>query len=257
MTIWFVLVLVLLLVLVLDPAAPLHSKHSNIMRSNVIIALLLAVSGCGKIPAKIIVPPLPKVEIADVPTPATPTIIVEKGSNLRAIATAAYHHESFSDFVGQLNGISKPELLQAGATLKTPSLPVALRDAGLATQYQPAVNAMAKAWSELATVLPDYIRARNEAGAKDGGRFAVPAKIKIVLLTCAETIDASTDALNHPQAGHASPRSAIRQFAGASTSLQGFSDGFVESLDYDTYLVEQQFGMGFTNLLFWVQAHHK
>ena len=107
------------------------------MRLNVTIALLLVLSGCDKKHAKIIVPPLPKVEIADVPSPPTPTIIVEKGSNLRAIATAAYHHESFSGFVGQLNGISKPELLQAGATLKTPSLPVAFRDLGLDPQYQP------------------------------------------------------------------------------------------------------------------------
>ncbi len=208
-------------------------------------------------PAKLIVPPLPKVEIADVPAPATPTIIVEKGSNLRAIATAAYHHESFSGFVGQLNGISKPERLLAGATLKTPSLPVALRDAGLDPQYQPAVNALAKAWTDLVSILPDYILARNDAGTKDGGRFVVPAKIKAALLTCAETIDASTDALSHPQAGHVLPRSAIGKFAGASSSLQRFSQGFVESLDYDTYLVEQEFGMGFTNLLLWVQAHHK
>ena len=227
------------------------------MRSNVVIALLLAVSGCGKIPAKSIVPPLPKVDIADVPSPATPTIIVEKDSNLRAIATAAYHHESFSGFVGQLNGISKPELLQAGATLKTPSLPVALRDAGLDPQYQPAVNALAKSWSDLAAVLPEYIRVRNDSGASDGDTFEIPEKIRKALLTCAETVDASIDALSHPRTGHVSPRSAIGQFAGASTSLQRFSQGFVESHDYDTYLLQKEFGIGFANLLFWVQAQHK
>ena len=207
-------------------------------------------------PAKIIVPSLPKVDIADVPSPATPTITVEKGSNLRAIATAAYHHESFSGFVGQLNGISKPELLQAGATLKTPSLPVALLGAGLDPHYQPAANALAKAWIDLVAILPEYIRARYAAKARDGDRFEVPEKIRKALLTCAETIDASTDVLSHPQKGHSLPRSAIGKFAGASSSLQRFSQGFVESLDYDTDLVEQEFGMGFTNLLFWVQAHH-
>ncbi|MBB5035747.1 hypothetical protein [Prosthecobacter vanneervenii] len=222
------------------------------------VALLLVLTGCSrKSTAKLIVPPLPKVEIADVPSPPTPSIIVEKGSNLRAIATAAYHHESFSSFVGQLNGISKPERLLAGAKLKTPSLPVALHDAGLDPQYQPAVNALSKSWTDLAAILPEYIHARYAARARDGDRFVVPEKIRKALLTCAEALDASAEALSHPQAGHVSPRSAIRQFAGASSSLQRFSQGFVESLDYDTYLVEQQFGIGFTNLLFWVQSHHK
>lgn len=228
------------------------------MRLKLLAALLLILSGCSKkSPVRIFVPPLPKVEIVDVPAPPTPTIIVEKGSNLRAIATTAYHHESFSAFVGQFNGIPKPELLQAGAKLKTPSLPVALRDAGLDPRYQPAINALSKAWTDFAAILPDYIHARNDAGARDGDRFAIPAKIKASLLTCAESLDAATDLLSHPQPGHAPPGSAIGKFAEASLSLQRFSDGFVESLDYDTYLVEQEFGMGFTNLLFWVQAHHK
>ncbi len=227
------------------------------MRSNVVIALLLAVSGCGKIPTKIIVPPLPKVDIADVPSPATPTIIVEKGSNLRAIATAAYHHESFSSFLGQLNGISKPELLQAGATLKTPSLPVAFRDLGLDPQYQPALNALAMAWIDASAILPNYIRACDTSAAKDGDTFVVPDEIKTRLLKCAGAVDAAMDVLRHPHGRHVAPDSAIRQFAGASRSLRRFSTGFVESRDYDTYLAEQGFGIGFTDLLFWVQSQYK
>ena len=227
------------------------------MRSNVVIALLLAVSGCDKKAAKIIVTPLPKVEIADVPSPATPTIIVEKGSNLRAIATAAYHHESFSTFVGQLNGISKPELLQAGATLKTPSLPVAFRDLGLDPQYQPAINALAMAWIDVAAILPDYIRACDASGAKDGDTFVVPDEIKTRLLKSAGAVDAAIDVLRHPHGRHVAPDSAVRQFAGASRSLRRFSTGFVESRDYDTYLAEQGFGIGFTDLLLWVQDQYK
>lgn len=227
------------------------------MRFNATIALLLALSACGKFSAKLITPALPKVEIADVPAPPAPTIIVEKGSNLRAIATTAYHHETFSSFLGLINGISKPERLQAGATLKTPSLPAALRDAGLDPQYQPAINAISKAWADLSAILPNYIQARNDSSVKDGGKFSVPDQIKSTLLTCAETLDAASDALSHPAAGHSAPRSAIKKFAGASASLQAFAKGRVESLDYDTYFVEQEFGIGFTNLLFWVQSHHK
>lgn len=226
------------------------------MRLNVIIALLLTVSGCGK-SAKIIVPPLPKVAIADVAPPAASIVVVEKGSNLRTIATAAYHHESFSSFIEQLNGISKPELLQAGATLKTPSLPVAFRDIGLAPQYQPAINALAMAWADVAAILPSYVRACDASGAKNGDTFIVPGEIKTMLLKCAGTVDAALDVLSHPHGRHVAPRSAIRQFAGASRSLRRFSRGFVESRQYDTYLAEQGFGIGFTDLLLWVQAHYK
>lgn len=227
------------------------------MRFHAFIALLLTLSACGKIPAKLIAPPLPKVAIADIPAPPTPTIVVEKGSTLRDIASAAYHHESFSSFVGQLNGISKPELLQAGATLKTPSLPVALRDAGLDPRYQPAVNALSKAWTDLSAILPDYIRARDAAGIRDRGRFAVPEKVKKALLTCAETLDASIAVLQRPGAGHTTPRSTIGSFASASLTLKSMAEGNVESFDYETFILEQKCGRGFTNLLLWVQAHHK
>lgn len=227
------------------------------MRLKATIALLLALSGCGKQSAKVIVPPLPKIEIADVPAPPASTVVVEKGSNLRAVAVAAYHHESFSSFVGQLNGISKPELLQAGATLKTPSLPIAFRDSGLDPQYQPAINALAMAWIDAASVLPNYIHACDASGAKDGDKFVVPDEIKTKLLKCAGTMDASIDLLSHPHGRHVAPRSAIRQFASASRSLRRFSTGFVESRDYDTYLTEQAFGIGFTNLLSWVHANYK
>ncbi|MDI1313382.1 hypothetical protein [Prosthecobacter sp.] len=227
------------------------------MRINVTIALLLALSGCGKQSAKVVVPPLPKVEIADVPSPASPTVVVEKGSNLRAIATAAYHHESFSSIIGLLNEIPKPELLEAGATLKTPSIPVAFRDAGLDPQYQPAINALALAWTDVVAILPSYIRARDASAAKNGDKFTVPDEIKTMLLKCAGTVDASLDALRHPHGRHVAPRPAIRQFAGASRSLRRFSTGFVESRDYDTYLAEQGFGIGFSDLLSWLQANYK
>ncbi|WP_395743460.1 hypothetical protein [Prosthecobacter sp.] len=227
------------------------------MRPALITASLLTLSACGKIPTKLTTPPLPKVAIADIPAPPAPTIIVEKGSTLRDIAAAAYHSDTFSGFVGQLNGIPKPELLKAGATLKTPSLPVALRDAGLDPQYQPAANALSKAWADLSAILPDYLRVRDASGIRDGGRFALPEKIKKVLLTCAETLDAAINVLQHPGAGHVAPRATIGSFKEASTTLQSMAKGNVESFDYETFILEQKFGRGFTNLLLWVQNHHK
>lgn len=228
------------------------------MRFSVILALLLVLSGCGrKTPAKVIVPPLPKVEISDVPSPPTPTIIVAKGSTLQSIATTAYHHRDFSGFVGHLNGITIPEQLRAGATLKTPSLPVAFRDAGLHPQYQPAINALAKAWIDLVDILPAYIRARDDSGAGDGSSFTLPVDIQVRLISCADAIDASIDVLMHPATGHALPLKTIGQLAGVSASLRRFSKGFVDSRDYDTFLAEKGFGLGFTYAILWVQWGYK
>lgn len=228
------------------------------MRFSVILALLLVLSGCGrKTPAKIIVPPLPNVEIADVPSPPTPTIIVAKGSTLQSIATAAYHHRDFSGFVGHLNGITIPERLRAGATLKTPSLPVAFRDAGLHPQYQPAINALAQAWIDLVDILPAYTHARDASGVNEGSSFTVPADIKARLISCADAIDASIDVLMHPATGHAVPLRTIGQFAGVSHFLREFSTGLVASRDYDTFLAEKGFGLGFTYALLWVQSGYK
>jgi hypothetical protein len=227
------------------------------MRIKVIFALLLAVSGCGKKSPKVIVPPLPKVEIADVPAPAAPTAMVKKGSDLHAVAVAAYHHESFSSFVAQLNGISKPESLPSDTTLQTPSLPVAFRDAGLDPRYQPAVNALALSWTEAVAILPEYIRVCEASGAKNGDSFEVPAALKTKLLNCAGMVDASLELLSHPHGRHVAPRPAIRQFAGASRYLRSFSTGFIESREHDTDLVQQDFGIGFADLLSWVKAQYK
>lgn len=227
------------------------------MHLAVYITLILALACCGKKAAKVIVPPLPKVDISEVPAPPTPTVIVEKGSNLQTIATTAYHHEDFSGFLGQLNGITKPERLLAGATLKTPSLPVAFRDAGLDEQYQPSINALAKAWADFAKILPDYLSARDASGAKDGETFVVPANIKVVLLKCADAIDASIDILQHPKNGHVAPLKTISQFAGSSGYLRQFAAGYVGSRDYDTFMAEKGFGLGFTYALIWTQSGHK
>ncbi len=221
------------------------------------VLLTLAFAGCGKKSSPLVVPTLPRVSIADVPAPPSATIVVQQGSTLQAIATAAYHHEDFSGFVGQLNGIAVPERLRAGVTLKTPSIPVAFRDAGLDASYQPAINALAKAWLDLIEILPAHVRARDSSGANDGETFAVPTEIKTRLIACADAIDASVDVLMHPKSGHLVPLKAIGQFAGTSGSLRNFASGTVWSRDYETFMAEKGFCLGFTYALIWTQAGHK
>ena len=75
--------------------------------------------------------PLPVVAEAEVPAPANPTVSVEPGMDLGTIAEKAYGHSKFSGFVARLNGMTDPQKLPAGALLKTPSLPIAFREAGL------------------------------------------------------------------------------------------------------------------------------
>lgn len=216
------------------------------------LALLLFATGCCR--RKLL---LPSVKIEDVSTPASPTVTIARGSNLREVATNAYGHEDFSGFVAALNGITNTERVAAGAVLKTPSLPAALRDAGLAPSYQPAFNVLAQTWAEIRTTLRDYEHERSASGAREGATFAISAALSRRLFQCADDMDAALDVLAHPRQGHKMPHSTIGQFSGASGLLRYFASGQVGSLDYDVFMAEKGFGLGFTYALIWVQAHHQ
>lgn len=212
---------------------------------------------CDRKPATVAVPQLPKVEIDDVPAPASSSIVVQSGSNLRSIAAAAYGHEDFSGFVARLNGIAAPERLIAGATLKTPSLPIAFRDAGIDPRYQPAINALAMSWNDLQQILPDYTKARDESRTVGEYSFHITDNLRARLVKCADGIDASIAVLNNPSDGHKAPRSSIGQFARVSSSLRSLATGTVGSYDYDTFMLGKGFGLGFTYTLIWIQSHHQ
>ncbi len=222
-----------------------------------ILSLLLLAPGCSRKPPKAVVPPLPSVKMEDVSAPASVTVTIPRGSNLREVATTAYGHEDFNGFVAALNGLADPERVAAGAVLKTPSLPAALRDAGLDPAYQPAFNVLAQTWAELRTALPDYQRERDAAGARDGTAFAITVALSRRLLQCADHMDAALDVLAHPKEGHKLPRSTLGKFAGASGALRHFASGQVGSMDYDVFLAEKSFGLGFTYALIWVKDLHQ
>lgn len=196
---------------------------------------------------------LPKVEVADVQAPVSSEVVVPCGSNLRAIAVTAYGSEEFANFLGQLNGVLVPERLQAGATLKTPSLPVAFRDARLDPRYQPAMNALAKTWQDLQTILPEYARARDASGLRDGKSFQIAPELQRKLVGCADVIDAATEIFRHPANGQSSPKTAVRQFAEASSSLRELSTGVIGSHDYDLVMIQKRMGAGFYHALMWTQ----
>jgi hypothetical protein len=228
------------------------------MRLTVLALLLVLLTvGCHRKPPRAVIPSLPVVKTEDVPAPEKATVVIQSGSNLREVAASAYGHEDFSGFVAQLNGISDPRRVAAGAVLKTPSLAAGLREAGLDPDYQPAINVLAKNWSDLKTVLPDFERECDASGVHDGSSFTVTPAVKDRLTKCADAVDAAIDVLRHPKQGHVLPRSAIGQFAGVSTTLRHFAAGKVESLDYDVFLAEKAYGMGFTYVLIWAQSGHQ
>lgn len=199
-------------------------------------------------------PPLPAVAEAEVPAPASLTVTLQPGDNLRAIGAKAYGHEKFSGFVARLNGIADPEKVAAGATLKTPALPVAFREAGLDPAYQPAINAMSKACTDFYAALPAYLEARKPSGLTRGN-FAIPEQFRETFTRCADAIDAGTHVLEAAKEPHKVPRMTIDQFTQASAQLRFLARGGIE--DYDYEMVGQRLGLAFTNALIWTQEGHK
>lgn len=200
--------------------------------------------------------PLPVVAEAEIPAPASSKVTVEPGIDLGTIAEKAYGHSKFYSFVARLNGITDPQKLPAGAILKTPSLPIAFREAGLDARYQPAINALSKACTDFHEILPHYLETRRASGVTSGS-FAIPEKAKDCFLKCADTLDAAKRELEAAKEPDQVPRMALNQFEQASTQLRELATGSVDGYDYDSDLVGQRLGLGFTNLIIWTQEGHR
>ena len=213
--------------------------------------LVLTATLCFVAPAS-----LPSVATEAVPPPAKLSAVMERGSNLRAVGAGAYGHERFSGSVAALNGISEPERVQAGVTLKTPSLSIAFRDVGLDPRYQPAINVLAKACTDFYGVFPEYRKARYASGIASG-TFAIPQHIRTTFLRCAGSIDAALRVLDAVKSPHAVPRMTINQFRQASAGIRDLAAGMIDGYGYDYNMVGQRFGLGFENAIIWVQHHHQ
>lgn len=219
---------------------------------SIVVAILLS-TGCRRAaPTVRAIPPLPVVATEAIPSPSTPSVIVERGANLRGIAGAAYGHGRFSGFVAVLNGIKDPECIVAGQELKTPSLSCAFRDAGLDPRYQPAINALSKACTDYYAAEPAYLKARNESGVK-AGTFSMPEDIRATFLGCADAIDAAIAALRGVKPPDKVPKMTIAQFEQVSGLIRELATGSVDGYGYDSDLVGQRFGLGFTNAMVWAQ----
>lgn len=217
---------------------------------------MVAVTGCGK---HITTKPaaLPNVSIADVPAPSSASVLVAHGDTLDAIAATAYGHERFSHFVGRFNHIASPEKLQAGTTLKTPSLAAAFQEFGVSPQYQPALNVLSKAWTDVTAITPAYNKARDASQVRDGGKFKLPEAVRSQLTASVGALDAAMEVLKHPAQGHKPPLTALLRLEAASEMLHMFAAGGVQSLDYDLFLMGQSFSLGFDHLLIWIESSYQ
>ncbi|GEP45808.1 hypothetical protein BGE01nite_50990 [Brevifollis gellanilyticus] len=199
---------------------------------------------------------MPKVSIEEVPAPKEATVIVAEGSNLGAVGAEAYGHERFSGFIAAMNGIADPERVQAGASLKTPSLAVAFRDAGADATFQPALNVLSKACTDYYAIEPAYLAARQASGV-ERGEFAIPSEIAAKLRACADAIDAAVATLSTARVPHTRPSMTIDQFGQAAWHIRDLAAGHIDGYGYDYDLVGQRFGLAFTNALIWTQNHHR
>jgi hypothetical protein len=200
--------------------------------------------------------PLPVVAVSDVPPPASLTVTVERGSNLRSIADWAYGHENFSGFLAVINGIADPGRINAGAVLRTPSLAVAFHDAGLDARYQPAINALAKACTDYYQVEPDYLVVRGASGITEGV-FSIPTSIKTAFGAIADTIDAVVASLQLVEPPHSAPRAALGQLGQASAQIRELASGRIDGYGYDYDLVGKRLGLGFTDAIIWTKQGHR
>lgn len=224
-----------------------------------VLLTLALVSGCERKvagPGVAAAVPEPAVAIGDVPAPQEAVVVVAAGSNLGAIATAAYGHERFAGFIAAVNRIPNPERIPAGTTLSTPSLAVAFRDAGADAAWQPALNILAKACTDYHAVEPVYLDARRRSGV-DRGRFAIPPEIAARLVACADAVDAGVAALSTAKEPHAVPALTIGQFKQASAQIRELATGKADGYGYDHDLVGQRFGLAFSNAMVWVREHHR
>ena len=235
-------------------------RYSGLMRPTIFaLSLALSLAACqraAKAPAAKVRPPLPVVAITDIPAPASASVVVKPGMNLREVGAGAYGHERFSGFVAVLNDIPNPEQIAVGITLKTPSLALAFQDAGLDPKYQPDINALAKACTDFREALPAYLEAREKSGGS-AGTFAIPAESKKTFLECADAIDAARYDLDNVKSPHKIPRKTIDQVAQASFQLRELATGAIDGYGYDHDLVGQRFGLGFTNALIWTRDRHQ
>ena len=218
----------------------------------VVAVLAVTLISCGKR-----TPVLPVVAASEIKPPAQTEVILRKGMNLEQIAEPIYGHRRMSLMVAVFNGITDETKIPAGTVIRTPSIPQMFDAAGMAPEYQPVLNALAKAVQDYFEMEPVYLELRRKVEEIDPGRMALPPKIKSTLDSVADALDAVCARLETVSAGHKVPRMAINQFKQASFHVRDLAEGNFDGYGYDYDLVGQRLGHGLSNLLIWVQERHR
>jgi hypothetical protein len=92
---------------------------------------------------------------------------------------------------------------------------------------------------------------------RDGQKFAIPEAIAATFSRSADAIDAACHVLGSAAPPHAPPKMTVGQFHTVSDSLRLLARGMIDSHDYDTDLIGQRFGLGFTNAMIWTKSGHQ
>jgi len=215
-----------------------------------VLGLILILTGCRK-PA----PQLPAVTADQVTTPATASVVLERGMLLSQVAQRAYGHERFYRFLAVVNEIENVERIPAGKVIRTPSIAKAFVDAGLDPHYQPAIFAVAKAAMDFQAVLPAY-RAERPASV-DPGRFPISKAVSAKLTEQADTIQAAVLYLQKPADSHREPKITLEHFRTAESWLRTLAAGETDGYEYDIAFVSQHTALGLASAYVWMKEKYQ
>lgn len=204
-------------------------------------------------------PPLPVVKAEEVPAPAKPSVVLEKGMVLSQVAEEAYGNKKFAGMVLKFNKIADPTKIKTGTVINTPSIPELFKTEGLDPKYQPAINVLAKAAHDFFELRPQYRDVRSKAMAGDAAmtKIAIPAEMKEKFDHLADALASAAAVFAGAEAPHKAPNATVQQFREAALQLRALGAGAVHTTDYDDDMVGQHLGLGMTNALIWVQQSYK
>lgn len=203
------------------------------------------------------VPTLPVVAASAIKAPKQTEVPLLKGMNLEQIAGEAYGHRRMSLVVAAFNDISDEARIHAGTVIRMPAIPQMFKEAGIDREYEPVLNALAKAVQDYFEVEPVYLELRRQVEGIQPGHMSLPVGIKSTLDSVAETLEAVCGGFETVKDGHSVPRKAINQIKQAAFHVRDLASGNFDGYGYDHDLVGQRLGHGLANLLVWVKEKHQ
>lgn len=195
-------------------------------------------------------------------TPPSPpeklTVEVAAGDTLEDIAAKAYGHPRYSLLLAEHNRIKNETGLQIGQQIATPAVIDMFRSAGLDSQFENALTALAWAVADYHRALPAYGEARRKLGEGKAGRIDLPEEHANRLGKIADAVEFAIDDIEkRSKSTGRVPDKSMDHLRKASTQLRGLASGQVDGHFYDVDLVDQRLAHGLHELYVWTIETHR